>query len=361
MQGIFRYALAHLVVLGHLWLQVWDHPVAHPGVYAVFSFYLLSGYLMALTLSRTYPYTLRGTLRFFGNRALRIYPPYLCVLAATVALLSLGSPDGFHVNPFLKLPDSAAGWARNVAIFGLGGDLFAGGGEARRLVPPAWSLDVELCFYLAMGLLLARRRWIAILWLGVSLVYTLHLFIDQASWTLRYSPVAAASLPFSVGAVLYHFRDGLIRAVDEGAERMAPRLGVSAAAVRSGQALAVGLVYVVHAIVAGRLWDDPMDAGFYLSLALTAYLLLCLSGLRVEEVPRRWAAVDRFLGNLSYPVFLCHWLAALLVSAVAFGGRHPGGSVLFFSSLLVVNVLAFAIHAAVERPIERVRSAVRPR
>ncbi len=89
MQGFFRYALAHMVVIGHLWRGLWEHPIAHPGVFAVFSFYLLSGYLMALTLNRTYSFTLKGTSRFFGNRALRIYPPYLFVIFLTAVLFWL--------------------------------------------------------------------------------------------------------------------------------------------------------------------------------------------------------------------------------------------------------------------------------
>jgi peptidoglycan/LPS O-acetylase OafA/YrhL len=161
--------------------------------------------------------------------------------------------------------------------------------------------------------------------------------------------------------VLYHWRDPLIRTVDAGVARVASQLRVSGGTLRGGQALALGFVFVAHAIVADRIWADPMNVGFYFSLALAACLLLCLSALRVEELSPRWVALDRFLGNLSYPVFLGHWLAALALSGLAFDGRHPGGSTLFWSSLLVANFLAYGIHAAVERPIERVRSAIRPR
>ena len=116
MQGFFRYSLAHLVVLGHLWGQLWEHKIAHPGVYAVFSFYLLSGYLMALTLTRTYAFDLRGTARFFGNRALRIYPPYLALVACTSLVLIYAPPNVRVVNPFLRLPDSGLGWLYNVLL-----------------------------------------------------------------------------------------------------------------------------------------------------------------------------------------------------------------------------------------------------
>ena len=71
--------------------------------------------------------------------------------------------------------------------------------------------------------------------------------------------------------------------------------------------------------------------------------------------------MDRFLGDLSYSVFLCHWLVALITTWIFFGTRPVGNSTLFWSSLVGVNVLAYLIHVSVERPVERIRNAVRPR
>ena len=77
MFGTYRYCLAHLVVLTHL--------ASWPGVgsYAVFGFYMLSGFLMSLILNERYGFSLQGLRGYAANRALRIYPPYLFVLAAT--------------------------------------------------------------------------------------------------------------------------------------------------------------------------------------------------------------------------------------------------------------------------------------
>ena len=57
MFGAFRYLLALLVVLIHVWpgFMLWT------GVYAVFAFFALSGYLMALVLDRSYDATRAGT------------------------------------------------------------------------------------------------------------------------------------------------------------------------------------------------------------------------------------------------------------------------------------------------------------
>lgn len=59
MFGCFRTVLASRVVIPHLWpvqSQRW-------GIYAVFCFYLVSGYLMTLVLDRSQPCTGDGRAR----------------------------------------------------------------------------------------------------------------------------------------------------------------------------------------------------------------------------------------------------------------------------------------------------------
>jgi len=341
-QGTFRYALAMLVVLGHLWPGVWDVPLAHPGVYAVFGFYLLSGYLMSLTLSRTYPFDVTGTLRFFGNRALRIYPPYLVVLAASTVAIAFAPGGALGINPFLRRPDALWGWLKNIWIFGVAG-------EKLRVVPPAWSLDVELCFYVAMGLLLGRQRWISALWCVASLGYTGWLLASDAAWQLRYAPVAAASLPFSLGAVLYHFGQPLRAALRRLGNRRAGTLAFSS-----------GALFVANAVLADEIWSAPMAFGFYASLGMAAVVLTLVDALDVASLPRRVVVCDRWLGRLSYPIFLCHWLAALLSVWIVYGGRRPAeGPAVFLCAQAAVHAIALMVYLGVERPIERLRTIVR--
>lgn len=101
--------------------------------------------------------------------------------------------------------------------------------------------------------------------------------------------------------------------------------------------------------------------GFYVSLLLSAYLLICLTSLDTERLPRRVVDLDGFLGKLSYSVFLCHWMVAYFVVWLAFDGARPGGSTLFWYSLMLVNVLAYLIYTWVERPVEGLRRRLRPR
>jgi len=71
-----------MVVMQHL------GNVSALGVYAVFGFYILSGYLMTLILHSGYGYSWSGVRRFALNRFLRIYPIYwvACLISAGLVL-----------------------------------------------------------------------------------------------------------------------------------------------------------------------------------------------------------------------------------------------------------------------------------
>lgn len=88
MLGIFRYVLALGVVAGHLW----SAEFLFAGFYAVFCFYLVSGYLMSLVLNQVYT-KYEDAPKYLANRALRIFPPYLATLALTAVAVAL-FPEG---------------------------------------------------------------------------------------------------------------------------------------------------------------------------------------------------------------------------------------------------------------------------
>lgn len=70
MFGFYRVYLALLVVAHHL------GGLTGLGSYAVFGFYMLSGYLMTFIMCRNYHHTTTGFLKYSLNRFLRIYPTY---------------------------------------------------------------------------------------------------------------------------------------------------------------------------------------------------------------------------------------------------------------------------------------------
>jgi peptidoglycan/LPS O-acetylase OafA/YrhL len=363
MFGSFRFLLAWMVVLSHLW----THASLWAGPYAVFGFYLLSGFLMAMVLHSTYGHSPGGMLRFFANRALRIYPPYLAAAVISLLVIALIPETLKGYNRTMQVPDTFAEWLRNIFIIGLNA---VRGVDPRlppaSLVPPAWSIDIELCFYLLLGLGIGRGPRIALTWALLSVLWAVWLIADDANFTERYRSLAAASLPFALGACLFHFR----ARISEWLHRpwhlpVALTLFLVNAGLPHLIWAPLALTEVqrsdpeFYRLVNSQEWRDVFLFGFYASLLATLYCVAVLCRYDPRRAPPWLSRLDTLLGNLSYPVFLCHWQAGAIV--IALGLAESKGRELFLWSLLAIPLLATAIHLAVEHPLERWRNQVRGR
>jgi peptidoglycan/LPS O-acetylase OafA/YrhL len=313
-------------VLSHLWtsLTLWAGP------YAVFSFWSLSGYLMALVLDRTYGFSGAGVRRYLTNRALRIYPPYWVALALAVPLIA-SFPEVTRSFSRMRVPADAVTWVQNLLIFTTHLDRRASSGPIQVI----WSIDIELCFYLLMPLLV-RKRGTVLIWCSASVAWTAWLVATGQPFQLRYSNLAAASLPYSAGAVCYAFREPLTRLFRAGWHRVA--------------SLALFAANAAYPPL-------PPQWSLYLSLAATLYVVVAWGQVKTSQMPRRFVRLDAVLGDLSYPVFLCHMPVALAVLVLGLAqGRGPA---LFFLAVPAVNGFAWLIHRGVEAQMERFRNRVR--
>ncbi len=330
MLGSLRFGLALLVVFTHLGTWRWT------GVYAVFGFYAISGYLMCLVLNQRYGFGPAGLRAYLTNRCLRIYPPYwfACLLAIGLIAL-LGEPAASALWGPWKLPVTAKEWIDNIGIVtlptGLGG----------RIVPPSWALRVEVFYYVALGLGLGRHRVVALVWFVASAIYHIHLAGMDAPWGDRYFPIAAASLPFSIGALLYHTRDWV------------------PARVHTSNALLALVVMLFGAnLILDGSWLGPQLGAtrFYCNLGLVTALVACLCMRRTESVSR--ASSDARLGDLAYPIYLIHMQIGLVVGSLGLVAPGPS-TALAFTSLVPILLCAWLMLRLVDDPIERVREHVK--
>jgi peptidoglycan/LPS O-acetylase OafA/YrhL len=331
MLGIFRYTLALMVTLSHLWTSL----AGWSGVGAVFGFYVISGYLMTSVLNQSYGFTARGLGRYALNRFLRIFPTYWFVLLLAVLVVATIPRDAFLTNYKLSMPREMFDWLPNIFIIGLLD------GPSKVLIPPAWTLDIELCFYLLMGLGLSRSRILVLTWFVASAAYTLWLLLSGVEFVDRYVSYAAASLPFSIGAMSYMYREVLGRYL---------RLPVP---------VACGLFLTVVVVARLEWLGDPLDVGFYLTLLASFLLLVSLNNVDSRSSPPFLQSADRLLGNLAYPIFLCHWQVAAVVLHVAFNTEKPAGGGMWLSSIVFIHLLALLVYFLVDRNVSRVRDKVR--
>ncbi|MEP5567750.1 MAG: acyltransferase [Halioglobus sp.] len=331
MLGSFRYLLALLVTLSHLWTSL----AGWSGVAAVFGFYVISGYLMTSVINRTYGFSASGLGRYALNRFLRIFPTYWVVMLFALIVVAAIPREAFLTNYKLSMPLSVTDWLANVFIVGLLD------GPYKVLVPPAWTLDIEIFFYALMGLGLSRSRPVVLVWFVGSLLYTLWLLFNGAEFVDRYASYAAASLPFSAGAAIYMYRGALARFLC---------LPLPASA---------GLFFL--ALVASRMgWlGDPLVTGFYILLLCSVLLLISLINQDVSTLDYRWQKIDRLLGDLAYPIFLCHWQVAAVVLYFFWSGEKPEGGGLWLSSIVFIHAISFAIYFTVDKRINLIRDRIR--
>jgi len=328
MFGFYRLSLALAVVAFHLSGKL---PLAGP--LAVFGFYTLSGYLITLTVQRNY-LGRGGRTRFFLNRALRIYPTYWACLAVAVLLVAPSGERSGSLNPALVIPSSAADWVSNVVIFGLLG-------SPVRLLPPAWSLNIELVYYLGLGLFLSRSRAAVAVWLAASIVVIAHGLIARPFLMLYFSFVYP-TICFAIGAALV-FRP-LVFAHGPRAK------GLLAAAVSYPAwpaALAMAGVEVEEQVVSKLLLiGSPL------------FTVIAISILSRQTASGWMAKLDRWAGDVSYPVFLLHWAVATFLVVFLLGDEAMSPTLTLVTSIASIGI-ATGIVRAVEVPSQRLRDRIR--
>lgn len=336
MFGTYRTLLALMVVTFHI------GRVPIIGEYAVFGFYTLSGYLMTLIMQKNYHYTLSGMGKYALNRFLRIYPLYWISIVMSLALIAgLGEEATRAYHHAIFLPDTLANWLKNILLIFPSGSL-------PRLTPPAWALTVELFYYICIGLGLSRYRWLVFVWLSAGVGYHIVTYLAGMEFSYRYYPIEAASLPFATGALIYHYKDS----IDAWLSRT---LGSYSGYVSY---LVFGMVIINW--YTGVKTGHSHGISFYINYVLCVMMvMLLMSRTTLPFISRRF---DKWMGDLSYPIYLIHYQVALFVIVVLqWTGTHVTrpDTLLMTVSIPVIMLVSLLLAKTVELPVEGVRSMVK--
>lgn len=331
---------------------------------AVLFFFITSGFYMALTINHTYA-TRGGDNRsgwrraFYLSRILRLYPAYLATVAAMVIWFGLnGTPNVILDHPGVPFPAFLCLVLMNVFI--LGQDLFQTiissahlheTNEITRvvlattsphffeniwiLVGQAWSLGSELMFYaIAPFIVSSVKRIVACFCIGLAirwgLIFGLHGY-HSTIWGYKFFP--ATCCLFCLGSLSYHIY---------------PHLRDSRWAKAAGGAITAGFALFVlvsflrwHAIL--RIGPGGTDT-WHLWLA---YLIYALS-LPLVFCCWRKNPFDRWVGELSYPLYLVHGA----VIGFIFAHSHSGQIMKQLTSEAISVAVAAAVFMLIDRPVD---------
>ena len=334
--GWMRFFLAAAVVFHHSTMPG-NLPLVD-GHQAVRLFYIISGFYMALILGKKYPLNRHGLWIFYTNRAARIFPVYWIVLIGASAfygaalvwtqriperfqwysLLYQGEHSGFLAGLGLsQLFLLGLDW---FSLFDFQGTMLGFGGTVTGgktvgflcLVPQAWTLAVELMFYLVAPFLVqARTRWLIVISVsGILLRASLLIWKPQESLSLNYFWFPLQIPFFLLGILSYRW---MRISTDFWKKRW----------------MRVGGGWTIFMIIMGYGWI-PSGVGPILSCGAMGLLLPALFHIEGK--------VGEFLGELSYPIYVVHilvkWIILGVLGAQQTGEKLVGGSILLGASMI---------------------------
>ena len=328
--GTFRFILAFNVVFFHLL------DIANIGPLAVYSFFVLSGYLMTHIMQNTYSYTFVGIAKYGVNRFWRLFPAYWLLALLSVVAFILG-PDPALVNGKMTIPQSIPQWLANVSL--IYPDLRPASYPAR-IAPATWALTIEIGFYILIGIGLSRTKLITVLWFCASMLYLFYHLLFGGSYVIGYGTFAAASIPFSLGAMSYYYRDWVVTKSN------------SIGAWYGWLLIALFVFNVVLSALSDYLFGDShgwkiATIAVYVNLVLSFLLVIHLASTKA-----RFKSIDRVLGDLSYPVYVFHWTGAY-ISYWMFGSYSTVSG--FLVSVLATLLVSVGVNHLLNSKINAIR------
>lgn len=317
--GFFRFFLAALVVASHMGITFWG---LNPGVSAVVVFYFLAGSVVMRLWQRLQSVEGSTALPFLVDRFWRIAPMYYFILAVALTVWIAGAESYFLSSLGGEL--LFAELASNLFVLPLNYYMYSGIDTAT-LIPPAWSLAVELQFYLLMPLLLLSKRWLFAA-LGTSLV----LFsLAQGPWlntdVFGYRLLPGVLFIFLCGALFEsHYKFGkVVTWLVWG--------GIS--------------VYALALFLLLPQWHAAFNREVALGFTLGVPFVVVFARLHFSGAMYQ---ANRYAGVLSYGVFLGHFPVIWLYEIAT-----PGAEQSFLAVLVGSALLAIAGHFLVEKPLWR--------
>ncbi|QDQ27936.1 acyltransferase [Chitinimonas arctica] len=299
--------------------------------HAVFAFFILSGYYMAMVICQKYSKLEDGTKRFYFNRALRLYPTSWVILALYVFyFIASGTPS-------FMLLDSAPGkeWLTPFAIFSnvffLGAELipFKDPSNWDLVLGPIWSLSVEVYFYILAPFIVTRSiRFIALLALasGILRLTLYHFGVAVVPW--RYFFFPSDLVFFLMGVIAYRLHEQV----------------KDAAWMKLGEPLAAAALFGFIAYEPFWIYPDLDQWQCWVF-----FILVCVCTPFLFNLTKN-SKLDTFIGQLAFPLYLGH---QLVFSVVLRYYEGPLDKAVF--SLAMTLALSIVIYFAIDKPLEAYR------
>ncbi|EPK8061630.1 acyltransferase family protein [Escherichia coli] len=312
-------------------------PVEFPGFLAVLGvsiFFLISGFLIPISVEKYKP------LVFIKKRFFRLYPTYFVVCVINIIVAALGFAIFYF--PGREYPYSIS---TILSIFSMGTALFIKGSVP--IDPVAWTLAIEVMFYMItliffnMTFILKGKNEISlrnVLCLSILLSF----FVIFISRHIQSANVSLGNLDGGFFIKSVYMTSFML---------IGTSFALHARRRISGRSLFYSVLcqYALFVYTTMKL----VPSAFYISTVSTfswfgfAILVFALGYVINDNLPQTKSL--QFLGDVSYPLYLCHsYIGYFVIGVLIFWGGIPR-SLIIFLPIPIVLAIAYLIHIKVER------------
>lgn len=356
--GFFRVILAFTVIITH------THPVfgftfGNP-VIAVRTFFIISGFYMALILNEKYSHY----WPFIKNRFLRIYPIYLVVLLLTIISLlgahyirgNWGELDYFVANISKLNPYSIVALivsqltilGRNLIMFSLVNpdtgwftfhirEGFNFSAWQFLLIPQAWTLPIELLFYLIAPFVVKRKLYMVAILFFLTLLIRSSLIshgLTSTMWTYRFFPTELSY--FLLGIISYK----IYRIIKPNKIMMI-----------------IGFIATIFMIALLCSFNYlPRILGLDVFSVEWIYYGLITVLLPFSFIYSKKLYFDRKIGELSYPIYISHILVNNVAGPLFLSRLVPNKDYIAILVFLLCVIFSVLLLKFIQDPIEKIRA-----
>lgn len=349
--GLIRILLSLSVVLGH-YHGVFGFSMLS-GAAPVQAFYVISGFYISLILNEKYQHTSIGN--FYLTRYLRLAP--ILLLTALLTYFFITVPAYRESNPIVTSPLYISIPVILSQITLIGQDIFIffiydlknaafifssqinspfPEGEFIRAyqllqVQQGWSIGTEVWFYLIAPFMLRRSVWIIALIIFVSSMLRFYFYnvmgLHGDPFTYRFFPLELGT--FLVGNLSYRVYEKLQNNYDAIGNRM------------------VGVIATII-IFWSFIPKNDEKAGWLFVLIIGICLPFIFSATKSSKF-------DRWLGDLSYPIYVTHILVLFgLIRNINWIGEK-WQSLFGVIATLVVSILMVYV---IDKPVDKIRQRI---